>query len=380
MASGSIKRDSDGWMFVVDVASPNGKRRQVRRRGFETKKAAETELRSVLGLAENGLYVEPTRLTVGRYLTETWLPSIVTRVRPTTGDMYRRIVDKHVVPALGAVRIQVLDTATVSAFVSALLKKGLSPKTVRNVHAVLSKALADARDAGVVQRNAASAVKLPQVLKRAPRAWSAEQLGSFLDEVESDRHTALWRFLALTGCRRGEALGLRWSDVDLKAGTATLTNQRTIAGGSIVEGAPKTASGARTVALDAATVEALRTWRVVHSSERLLLGGSWPKGDLVFTHPDGNGLWPQTVTSQFKEIATRLELPLIGVHGLRHTAATWMISQGVSPKVVAERLGHSNVSITLGLYTHVMPAHDRAAAEAFAGALTKAPAVSVTKL
>jgi len=317
---------------------------------------------------------------VGRYLTETWLPAIVTRVRPTTGDMYRRIIAKHVVPALGAVRIQVLDTATVSAFVSSLLKKGLSPKTVRNVHAVVSKALADAVDAGVVQRNAASAVKLPQVLKRAPRAWSAEQLGCFLDEVASDRHAALWRFLALTGCRRGEALGLRWTDVDLKAGTATLTNQRTIAGGSIVEGAPKTTSGARTLAIDAATVESLRALRAVQSSERLLLGASWPKDDLVFAHPDGNGLWPQTVTSRFKEIAARLELPLIGVHGLRHTAATWMISQGVSPKVVAERLGHSNVSITLGLYTHVMPAHDRGAAEAFAGALTNAPALSVTKL
>ena len=101
MAGGSIKRDGNGWMFVVDVASPDGERRQVRRRGFDTKKAAEKELRSVLGLAESGLYVEPTRLTVGRFLTETWLPSIVTRVRPTTGDMYRRIVDKHVVPALG---------------------------------------------------------------------------------------------------------------------------------------------------------------------------------------------------------------------------------------------------------------------------------------
>ena len=380
MAGGSIKRDGEGWMLVVDVASQDGRRRPARRRGFATKKAAEKELRSLLGLAEAGLYVEPMRLILGRYLTETWLPSIATRVRPTTGDMYRRIVDKHVVPSLGAVRIQVLDTPTISAFVSSLLQKGLSPKTVRNVHAVVSKALADALDAGVVQRNAACAVKLPQVPKRAPRAWSAEQLGSFLEEIEADRLAALWRFLALTGCRRGEALGLRWADVDLKAGTATLTNQRPIAGGSIVQGAPKTASGARTVALDPVTVDTLRELRAVQNSERLLFGADWAKGDLVFTHPDGKGLWPQTVTRQFKEIAARLGLPLIGVHGLRHTAATWMISQGVSPKLVAERLGHSNVSITLGLYTHVMPAHDRAAAEAFAGALSKARGNSVTNL
>lgn len=207
MAGGSIKRDGDRWMFVIEVPSPDGRRRQVRRRGFETKKAAEKELRSVLGVSDNGLYVEPTRLTVGRYLTEAWLPAIATRVRPTTSDMYRRIVERHVVPALGIVRIQVLDTATVSAFVSSLLKQGLSPKTVRNVHAVVWKALADAVDAGVVQRNAASAVKLPQVPKRAPRAWSAEQLGCFLDEVASDRHAALcgsWH-------SRGADVARRWA-------------------------------------------------------------------------------------------------------------------------------------------------------------------------
>jgi integrase len=103
----------------------------------------------------------------------------------------------------------------------------------------------------------------------------------------------LWRFLALTGCRRGEALGLRWPGVDLRAATATLTNQRTIAGGSIVEGAPKTASGARTVALDPRTVDALRRWRAVQNSERMLLGSPWPKDEFVFTHPDGAALWPQ---------------------------------------------------------------------------------------
>jgi integrase len=134
------------------------------------------------------------------------------------------------------------------------------------------------------------------------------------------------------------------------------------------------------VSLDAGTVEELRRWRAVQNEERLVMGAGWPKADLVFTHPDGSGLWPQTVTRQFREIAGRVELPEIGVHGLRHTAATWMISQGISPKVVAERLGHAHVSITLGLYTHVLPAHDRAAAEAFAGALTTSSTAVVTNL
>lgn len=381
MSAGSVRKSKNGrtWLFVVDVPSPDGRRRQVFRRGFATKRDALEAMRRFLSELEHGTAVDPSRLTVGMYLTKQWLPALDGRnLRATTIDSYRRNVDHHLVPHLGALRLQTLDPSAVERLLGELARQGLSPKTRRNVIGVLSKALNDAVRWRLIGRNVATGVELPRAERQPARAWTAEQLVGFLDHVAHDRLAPLWRFVAVTGCRRGEVLGLRWGDVDLDAAVATIVNQRTIAGGSVVEGSPKTAAGARTVALDPDTIVMLRGWRRAQREELLALGIR-PQHDLVFTGPDGGGWWPQTITSRFRDIADELGFARIGLHGLRHSAATWLIAEGVSPKVVAQRLGHANVSVTLGLYSHVMPAHDRAAAEAFARALAPNREHSVSK-
>jgi integrase len=252
----------------------------------------------------------------------------------------------------------------VSQFIGSMLADGRSPKYVRNIHGVLRKALADARRLGLVRTNAAADVELPQVRRGDLRAWDADQIGRFLRHVEGDRLGPLWRFLIATGTRRGEALGLRWSDVDLDAGAVTIRRSRIVASGRVVEGAPKTKAGQRSIAIDAATVAVLRSWKSMQAAERLLMGAGWGNDvGVVFTRPDGTPLYPQTITASFKEISLDLGLPTIGVHGLRHSSATMMISSGLSPKVVSQRLGHATVAITLDTYSHVLPAHDQAAAD-----------------
>lgn len=371
---GSVKRSGGGWGFVFDVPTIDGRRRQVRRRGFRTKREAQEALDVERARARGGELVTPTRVTVGQYLVGTWLPMVERNVRPSTMAAYRIIVRRHLIgdddaPGLGNVPLAALDRAGVARFVVSLSDRGLSPKSVRNVHGVLSKALADAQKLNLVARNAAHAIDLPAMPARRSRAWTPEQLAAFLDRVEGDRWFPMWRLFMTTGMRRGEVLGLRWVDVDLERGSLTVTHQRTIAGGVIVEGEPKSAAGRRTMALDLGTVAAMRAWRKLQTAERLVMGAGWPADDWVFTWPDGGPLWPQSVTSWFKAHAAALGFPNIGVHGLRHSAATWMIGEGVSPKVVTQRLGHAHVSITLQLYAHVLPAHDEAAAEAFAAAL-----------
>jgi integrase len=201
-----------------------------------------------------------------------------------------------------------------------------------------------------------------------PKAWTRHQLGVFLRAVEGDRLEPLWRYLMVTGCRRGEACGVRWDDIDLDTGTVAVVNQRTIAAGTVIEGLPKTSAGVRAVALDATTVGMLRRWRVRQAEELLRLGVR-PAVAYVFTSESGSPLWPQRVTSNFTGLCDALGLPRIGPHGLRHSMATSMIAAGHSPKLVSQRLGHADPAITLQLYSHVLPGHDQAAVDAFAAVL-----------
>jgi integrase len=261
------------WSFVIDAPSASARRRQLYRRGFATKKAALAALDKLRTDLARGVFVEPSKLTVGVYLSDQWLPIAESRVRPTTAASYRMIVRRWIVPTIGAVPLQLLDRARVARWVVELSQAGLAAKSVRNVHVVLRKALADALELGLVQRNAAEKTKtLPKRPAPSPRAWSVEQLVRFLEGTVDDRLAPVWRFLATTGCRRGEVLGLRWADVDLDHAGVTIMNQRTVADGHVVEGPVKTTSGARTIALDSQTIAVLRSWRKVQTAERLVLG------------------------------------------------------------------------------------------------------------
>ena len=296
-----VKRDPAGtWSFVADLPAPDGGRRQARRRGYPTSKAANDALHELLESARAGLPAPGTRggLTVAGYLTGRWLPSLAGQeLRPTTTAAYRRITANHLVPKLGRVKLAALDAAAIEAMLGDLAAAGLAPKTRRNVHGVLSKALADAMRWRLIGANPAAGAELPRATRPRPRVWTAAQLAGFLAYAEGDRCEPLWRFLAVTGCRRGEAAGLRWTDLDLPGGRVTIVNQRTTASGRIVEGPPKSASGARTVALDPATVEVLGSWRRVQRAEMMRLGIR-PAHGYVFTTEAGRPLRPDWITAR----------------------------------------------------------------------------------
>lgn len=196
--------------------------------------------------------------------------------------------------------------------------------------------------------------------------WSGAELQRFLEAVRDDRLAACWRFLAMTGCRRGEALGLRWRDLDLERGQAMLV--QTVVGNRITS-EPKTERGRRTVALDAATVDGLREHRRTQETERAALGGALEHDSLVFCREDGTAIWPRTLTRSFARHVRTAVLPIIRLHDLRHTHATLALQAGVHPKVVQERLGHATISITLDVYSHAIPAMQHEAATQVAALL-----------
>lgn len=373
---GSVKRDKSGWYFIVDRGPDpvTNKRRQVRRRGFATKKEAEFALAKFVHSQNSGQFVDLTKITVEEYLIGRWLPAVEHRIRRTTIDSYRRSVHRHIVPALGPTRLQSLDEAAVDKWLTQLTEAGLAPKTVRNIHAVFSKALNDAVRLRLLQRNPASRAQLPPLPAIVDRSWTPGEVAVFLEATKNDQWSTMWRILAVTGMRRGEVLGLRWPDVDLVESTLRVVWQRTMVNGAIYEGPPKTGSGNRTVTLDAKTVAALRSQRARQNADRLRMGEVWlDDSEHVFTWPNGHPLSPKTVTAWFKKWALALGLRPIGVHGLRHSAASAMISAGESPKLVSQRLGHANVVTTLQRYTHVQPAHDREAAERLAASFELRP-------
>jgi len=237
------------------------------------------------------------------------------------------------------------------------------------VHAVLRSALNTAVKRRLIPYSPAEQVELAPENPKRPKPWSAEQCQTFLRDIADDRLANLYDVILVTGMRRGEAIGLRWEDVDLEDQCLFVVQQITEVHGRAVVGTPKTKRGTRLVPIDDATVAILRRHREMQEVEHTAWGPAWNDAGLVFTREDGRPLRPEYATRHFQALAERAGLPAIRLHDLRHTNASLALQAGVEMKVVSERLGHSQMSITADLYTHVNRGLGRAVAEQIAGVL-----------
>ena len=242
---------------------------------------------------------------------------------------------------------------------------GLSPRMVEYIHSIIHAALKDALRWNRVARNVADAATPPPKKSTAsPVAehWTADQLGRFLSFVSDSRYLPAWVFLATTGCRRGEALGLGWKNLDLDGATAQISRQvSSIDHRVVIKPLPKTKRG-HTIRLDSATVEMLRRWRASQNQEKLLAGPGYEDDDFVFAMPDGHPYNPDRFSREFTRQQERYNranpdsaLPRLVLHGLRHTWATLALEEGIDIKIVSERLNHSSTNVTREIYTHVTP-------------------------
>ncbi len=362
--------------------------------GFTRRERAEAHLQDLLVSVRSGTSVEPSAMTLEEW-SRGWLKRHKDRVRPSTWHGYETKLRVHVWPYVGDVKLQQLRPVHLDDLYATLRESGkrvknkpaapLSTSTVHQVHTILGECLSDAVRKGVLARNPQEAATAPKVSTKSDgtvtmNTWSASQVSVFLDRTRHHRHASLWAFLLLAGCRRGEALGLRWVDVDLDR--ARVNIQQTIGkvGGRIVVGTTKSGAGLRPVALDADLVELLSRHRDAQQAERGLVGTGYDDHGLVFANPDGTPLYPEGVSRMFGEQATKAGLPKIKLHDCRHTWATLALQSGVHPKVVQERSGHANVSITLSIYSHVAPSMHDDAAEVVTGVIRAAAAPNVVPL
>lgn len=385
--AGPRRDPSNGtWWFIVDLP-PNaaGKRRQAKRRGFQTKALAQAALDDLRVKARQGTYVAPVRQTVAEYLRNDWLPAVRRQLAESTWESYERNVRHHVEPRIGQVQLSALDGSLLNRLYSDLLTSGrirgsqspgLKPRTVRYVHTIIHAALKDAVRWRRLPMNPADQATPPSAKSAKPpemKVWTGRQLARFLELLGDNRYRWPWLFLATTGCRRGEALGLRWQDVDLERRVVSIRQELiplTKPSGRGREGrlVPRTKSERpRVIELDSPTVAALRTWRVEQAKERLFVGDGYDDHGLVFCWQDGRPYHPEAFSKAFdrklRQEPFSSELPLIRLHDLRHTWATLALVAGVDVKIVSERLGHSSPMVTWQTYQHVIKGMQTDAAE-----------------
>jgi integrase len=362
-ATAAPRRDpaSGKWGFVVDAVGEDGKRHQARRRGFPTKKAAQEVLDAIRTAVRQESFVRPSKMTLREFVETTWLPGVKVKLDDSTLSSYRRNLQLHVLPRIGHLRLAQVGPDDLNRVYSELQQTGrrdgkaggLSDRTVRYIATITGRVFEDAVRWNHVLRNPARRADPPSergATPSRPRPWSPSELADFLSRCGDNRYRPLYTFLALTGCRRGEALGLHWADIE--DGIATIHSTITAVEHKVKVGGQTKTGKVRQIELDAPTLAALRIWRARQAQERLLFGTGYPETGLVFCHPDGRPYHPERVSREFDRMVQRLKLRRVRLHDLRHGWATMALKAGVHPKIVQERLGHSNIGVTLNIYSH----------------------------
>jgi integrase len=351
------------WYGKFSITDPATGKRSHKRISAKTRKDCEAKMREAISASESGKVLPDSKLPL-RVFLEQWLATVEPNVRPSTYRRYADIAQKRVIPDLGNVPLTKLTPMHLQSLYTKHLNAGLSRTTVHHIHAVIHRALGQAMRWGLVDRKISDLVDAPRGPAPDITTWSPDETAEFLSYADRSDLAALWRLALLCGMRRGEILGLRWEDVDLDR--ATLAVRRTLIrgkGGSWELGQPKTKASRRSIALPDSCVQALQKHRAAQRAERLRLGPVWEDNEFVFTNRTGGPLHVNSLVAQFGRLTRDSGVPKIRFHDMRHTCATLLLAEGVHPKIVQERLGHSEISMTLNRYSHVTPTMQRQAAD-----------------
>ena len=357
---GSIYQRQDGrWSASVSVG--RGKRKHFL---GPSRSDVSRKLNAALKARDDGLPTITRRQTVEQYL-KTWLDAAKPSIRERTWVRYEQYVRLHVLPTLGKLSLEKLTPQHLQRLYSERLDAGLSPTTVHHLHATLHKALSQAVRLNLVQRNVADLVDPPRIAKHEMTTLVPDDARHLLDVASGARLEALFVLALTTGLREGELLGLKWRDVRFEEKALEIRGslQRVKAG--LVVREPKTKQSRRRVGLTEAALISLRRHRTRQAEERLRVGPAWEGLDLVFTDEAGAPIdATKFLRNSFAPLLKAAGLPKMRFHDLRHTAATLLLGRGIHPKIVSEMLGHSQVGITLDLYSHVTPTMQREATAA----------------
>ncbi len=339
----------------------------------KTREEVRHKLTKAMADRDGGRVFDAGSLTVGEYL-DRWLTDCVKgTVRESTYERYQYVVEPHIKPALGRIKLKSLNPTHVRGFYREKRDAGLAPATVHKMHVVLHKALAQAVADDLIPRNVTDAVKVPRTDREEIRPLTAEEANRLLKAARfpDERLETLYVLAIHTGLRQGELLALKWDDLDLEGGTLRVRRTLTYAGGKHSLAEPKTKKSRRVVRLTTMAVASLRDHLARQMAEMDRLGSLYVPGGLVFANETGGIINPSNLRNRsFARLLKSAGLPeTTRFHDLRHTCATLLLSKNVNPKIVSEMLGHANIAITLDTYSHVLPDMQEKAARALEEAL-----------
>lgn len=361
---GTIYLRTDGrWEGALHLGYEGGKRVRKFVLGHSRKEVAE-KLQAIQQLARENRLIPDQRAKLGPFLRQ-WLEQVAKpKLRHSTYTSYASIVEQHLVPGLGYIALAKLTPADVQGFLNRKQASGLSPRRVQYIHAVLRNALKTAERWGMVSRNVATLVDTPRITRHEITPLTPEQAKLLIETSAEDRHRALWITALGTGLRLGELLGLRWEDVDLDAGRMRVRYSLASVDGELVLQEPKTDRSRRTLVLPEVVTSALRAHRTRQKADRLLAGSRWTDSGHVFATMLGKPHHAATITRCFQDALDRAELPDVRFHDLRHSAATFLLAQGMTLEDVKNQLGHSTIVLTSNTYGHVLEQRKRQVAAA----------------
>ncbi|CAM3830071.1 site-specific integrase [Paenibacillus lactis] len=366
-----VKKDEKRgtWYFVVEAGKDEkGKRKQIFKRGFKTEAEAKREMRRVAIQVDENTYVKPTKRTIAEFFPE-WLQSKSLKVRPHTLEVYTGHVNKHIVPRLGRFELVKITTAQIEKFYIDLGKEAnLSPRTILDIHKIIKSAFEAAVKRKYVTHNPVKDAETPKVDKKEMAVWDIQEVNKFLKVARGHRLYPAFLLALTTGMRQSEILGVRWKDIDFENGTISIRQTLTHDGKKLLP-LTKTKTSTRTISLDSRVLDALQKHKRTIKMEMLQIGPIYQNKDLVVCTAFGTQVLPRNVLRTFYNLIKKADVSKIRFHDLRHTVASLMLQGGINPKVVKEILGHSDVRITLDIYSHVLPSIHKETAQKFGNML-----------
>lgn len=357
--SGSIRQRRDGtWEARYTVGRDPGTGRQIQRSVYgKTKADVAKKMRAATHEIDEGIYIEPSRVTVERWFS-IWLSEYLGSVKDSTREQYRYQLRVNIKPAMGAVKLTELTSPMIQKMYNDCIRRGLSPKSVRNLHGVMHRALDKAVKLRYIRFNPCNACEPPRVEKKEIRPIEGDNVKAFLQAIRGHQYEDVLFFTVFSGMRQGEVLGLTWDCVDLRKGTITVNKQlqkkRQEGGGGEYRFVPLKNDKSRILTPASDVMKLLKRVQLEQKKNRLKAGGAWDNPmNLVFTNELGGHLVAYTVYNNFKKIAEQIGIPSTRFHDLRHTYATLSLQNGDDIKTVSENLGHATVAFTLDTYGHV---------------------------